>query len=161
MRQLVSWWSELLGRNSLLWTAVTFSAVYLVFSVGLGDVWLRMWLKGSAYEIYQVTFVLAFVVLYALIIARRRDNSGLLRWALTGLLVGYSCGLLAYLVITLFMPDGADRIFRTWERSTGVGLLMVFVMPGILLNWAIGLAVGVLTTMAFRHRDPSGRLSNS
>jgi hypothetical protein len=153
MKRLISWWSALFARNSFLWTVTTFAVVYLVFTMAQGDIWLRMWLKGDAYRIYQTTFILSFVALYSLILTKQRNGGqGFLACALIGVFVGYLCGLLGYFAITILMPEGADRIFRTLERSTGTDLLLILVVPAILLNWAIGLVVGALTAIARRAR---------
>ena len=148
MKRLLIWWSQLFRRNALGWTIVSFVAVYAAFALLGGAVWLHVWLKGQAYWVYQAAFAIAFVAIQSIVIARQRQRPlSPVAFAMSGAVIGYVAGLLAYLAITLVMPYGADRLFRTMERSVSE-TLMIFVLPTILLNWLIGLVVGFLAGVA-------------
>jgi len=154
MSQLLVWWRHLYHRSPFAWALVSYVAVYLVFSALMGDVWLRMWLKGNAYMVYQLTFLVSFVLVYGLVLRKLHTRTlGVPTWAAIGTVIGYLCRLIGYFAITLAMPGGEDRLFRHFERSAGIESLMILVVPAILLNWLLGLVMGLLTRVAARPRQ--------
>src|SRR5262249_37090920 len=151
VKRLVQWWKALLRRSAISWTLLSFVVVYAAFLLLGGDIWLRMWLKGSSYVTYQATFAVSFVIIYSFVAARQRHRTlGPVTWAAIGSVVGFACGVLGHVAIAMSMTDGADRILRTVERSGAAEILFVLVVPAILLNWLVGLIVGATTFLALR-----------
>ena len=152
MKRFFLWWRGLLTKNAFAWTALSFLLIYVAFVVLQGDTWIRIWLKGDSYLTYQLVFVPAILVGYGTFLARSKTPRGVLASAAIGCAWGYLSGLVAYFAVALAMPEGADRIVRNLSRFSLLDFTMLLILPTILLNWLLGMLLGVMTAFARRSR---------
>lgn len=152
MQSIVSWWRRLLSRSALAWTTLSFIVMYVAFVVLQGDAWIRIWLKGDSYFTYQLVFVPAMLIGCSVLLSKSQwGRKGLVASAASGGALGYLCGLFAYIAVALVMPDGADRLVRNFSRFSSLDFAMLLVLPLILLNWLLGMVLGVMAAIAQRN----------
>lgn len=87
---------------------------------------------------YRVTYFM-LLALAALLLAGRPGSLVLrsLRW----LVVGYVCGILAYVAMSCAYPHGFSGLLH--ELREPYGFVLPLLMPGLALSWFIGLGVGI------------------
>ncbi len=105
-------------------------------------------LKGRYYQYVSIFLPLLAIWCCVYLFIRLDGRAGFIRASVAGLVGGYICGVLTFLLLPIYGSNAARRIFTTRDMGD-----MLFLSPVIALSWVTGLIAAWVIWGAWAERN--------